>query len=91
MKKTDMCHQEKIASELDLLFANVSPMLANPSPMLCETLKYAFNLSIETGVFPDKLKIARVSPVYKAGDAGDLTNYRPIFSVSLLFPNSWRE
>ena len=45
---------------------------------LCEPLKYVFNLSIETGVFPDKLKIARVSPVYKAGDIGDLTNYRPI-------------
>ena len=27
------------------------------------TLKYVFNLSIETGVFPDKLKIARVSLV----------------------------
>ena len=29
-------------------------------------------------MFPNKLKIARVSPVYKAGDTGDLTNYRPI-------------
>ena len=35
-------------------------------------------MSIETGVFPDKLEIARVSPVYKAGDSSDLTNYRPI-------------
>ena len=45
---------------------------------LCEPLKNIFSLSIETGVFPDKLKIARVSPVYKAGDIGDLTSYRPI-------------
>ena len=30
---------------------------------LCEPLKQVFNLSIETGVFPDKLKIAHVSPV----------------------------
>ena len=29
-------------------------------------------------MFPDKLKIARVTPVYKAGDSSDLTNYRPI-------------
>ena len=35
-------------------------------------------------VSPDKLKIARVSPVYKAADIGDLTNYRPI-SVLLSF------
>ena len=45
---------------------------------LCEPLKHVFNLSIETGVFPGKLKIARVSPVYKVGDNRDLTNYRPI-------------
>ena len=45
---------------------------------LCEPLKRVFNLSIETGVFRDKLKIPRVSPVYKAGDSSDLTNYRPI-------------
>ena len=31
---------------------------------LCEPLKHLFNLSIETGVFPDKLKTYRVSPVY---------------------------
>ena len=40
--------------------------------------KHVFNLSIDTGVFPDQLKIARVSPVYKAGDSSDLSNYRPV-------------
>ena len=29
-------------------------------------------------MFPDKLEIAHVPPAYKAGDIGDLTNYRPI-------------
>ena len=51
---------------------------------LCEPLRYVFNLSIETGVFPDKLKIARVSSEYRAGDIGDQTNFCP----SLLFQNS---
>ena len=32
---------------------------------LCEPLKYLFNLSIEKGVFPDDLKIARVTPIYE--------------------------
>ena len=45
---------------------------------LYEPLKRIFNLSIETGVFANKLKIARVSPVYKPGDSSGLTNYRPI-------------
>ena len=33
---------------------------------LCKHLKHVFNLSIQTGVFLDKPKIARVSPIYKA-------------------------
>ena len=37
-----------------------------------------FNLSIETGVLPDKLKIARVSPVCNTGDNSDLNNRRLI-------------
>ena len=45
---------------------------------LCEPLKHVFNLSFETGVFPVKLTIACVSPVYKAGDSSDITNYIPI-------------
>ena len=39
---------------------------------------YSIYRFYETGMFPDKLKIARVSPIYKAGDSGDLTYYRPI-------------
>ena len=48
---------------------------------LCKPLKHVFNLCIETGVFTDKLKIARVTPVYKAGGSHDLTNYRPISAL----------
>ena len=42
---------------------------------LCEPLKYLFNLSIENGVFPDDLKVVRITPI---------SNYRPI-SVLLCF------
>ena len=30
---------------------------------LCEPLKYLFNLSIEIGIFPNDLKIAKVTPI----------------------------
>ena len=37
-----------------------------------------FNLSLSTGIFPDKLKIAKVSPIFKNGEKDLLTNYQPI-------------
>ena len=36
------------------------------------------NLSLLKGIFPDKLKIAKVIPVYKAEDPCLFVNYRPI-------------
>lgn len=33
---------------------------------------------LQTGIFPDCLKIAKVSMVYKGGNKNDLKNYRPI-------------
>ena len=33
---------------------------------------------METGVFPDSLKIAKETPVFKTGDLKEISNYRPI-------------
>ena len=41
-------------------------------------LTYIVNLSLQTGVFPAEWKVARVSPIYKAGDKSDVGNYRPV-------------
>ncbi|MBY0580901.1 MAG: hypothetical protein K2P53_04385 [Rickettsiales bacterium] len=37
-----------------------------------------FSKSLNTGVFPDKLKIATITPIFKTGDESLITNYRPI-------------
>ena len=39
---------------------------------------HKFNLSLETGIFLDKLKIARVTPLFTGGENYELGNYRPI-------------
>ena len=49
---------------------------------LCEPLKCLFNLSIEKGIFADGLKIAKVTPIYKADEKSDLSNYRLISVLS---------
>ena len=41
-------------------------------------LHYIFNLSIQSGVFPSLLKIAKILPIYKKGDHSSVCNYRPI-------------
>ena len=46
---------------------------------LCEPLKYLFNLLIVNRIFPDDLKIAKVTPIYKAdNNVSNVSNYRPI-------------
>lgn len=37
-----------------------------------------FNLSLQTGVFPQDWKSAAVTPLFKGGDSCDLNCYRPI-------------
>ena len=41
-------------------------------------LTIIINQSIETGIFPDKLKIAKVIPIYKKNEKEYFENYRPI-------------
>ena len=46
---------------------------------LSDILRYVFNLSLQTGIFSDPLKIAKVTPVFKTGDFKEISNYRQIF------------
>ena len=36
------------------------------------------NVYFQTGVFPDKMKIAKIVPLFKSGEKNVFTNYRPI-------------
>ena len=41
-------------------------------------IKHVFSLSLKQGIFPENLKIARVSPIFKKDEKFLFTNYRPI-------------
>ena len=45
---------------------------------LCDPLKFIFEISLEKVIFPDDLKIARNTSVFKVGGWSKLGNYRPI-------------
>ena len=40
------------------------------------------NQMLNTGIFPDKLKQSKVTPIFKANDKELLSNYRPISVLS---------
>ena len=42
------------------------------------TLFHVFKVSIQQGIFPDRLKIAKVTPIFKSGDKYNVSNYCPI-------------
>ena len=46
--------------------------------IIAEPLAHIINLSITRGIVPDQMKIARVVPLFKAGDRSLFTNYRPV-------------
>uniref|UniRef100_A0A669CB82 Reverse transcriptase domain-containing protein n=1 Tax=Oreochromis niloticus TaxID=8128 RepID=A0A669CB82_ORENI len=49
---------------------------------IVKPLKYIFNLSFQKGVFPQKMKVAKVIPIYKTGERHHFTNYRPVSILS---------
>ena len=64
---------------LDKIPANI---LKDCNEIIAPYLTYIYNCSISTAIFPDDWKMARVSPIFKAGTKEDSGNYRPISILS---------
>ena len=45
---------------------------------LAKSITLIINQSLNTGIFPDKLKIAKITPIHKQNDKTRIDNYRPI-------------
>ena len=48
-------------------------------------LTHIYNVSLNSGVFPNEWKTAKVKPLYKKGDRYDIQNYSPISVLSIFF------
>ena len=71
----------------DVISCNVSK---NCFSELNMPLKYLFEMSLESKIFPDTLKTAIVNPLFKAKDPDNISNYRPKQSY-LVFLKCWSE
>jgi len=65
-------------------FDDIGPKIIKlVSNIIVDPLVYLYNLSFESGTVPDKLKIAKVVPIFKGGDSSLPGNYRPISLLSI--------
>ena len=51
---------------------------------IVKPLTYIVNLSIESGVFPDDLKRAKIVPIHKKKAKTEPGNYRPVSVLSIM-------
>ena len=68
LKPSRSCISDCISSSL-LKACNIH--IAHP-------LLFIINLSFDTGIFPDRLKTSKVTPIFKKGVKCNVSNYRPI-------------
>ena len=94
--KNDFCFKNINASELSDTLAQIktkkSPgidgisvkLLKAAGDIILDSLGSIFNLSLQTGIFPDDWKLAKLSPIFKDGVKTECGNYRPISVISII-------
>jgi hypothetical protein len=68
MKSNKSCGYDGISTDIAKLIAKE----------ISKPLIHIFNLTISTGIIPHNLKVALITPIFKAIDAMKFENYRPI-------------
>ncbi|XP_065679825.1 uncharacterized protein LOC136094139 [Hydra vulgaris] len=68
LKRNKSCGYDDITSDVAIY---VMDSIRKP-------LFYLIAFSFENSIFPDKLKSAKIHPVFKKGDSSSICNYRPI-------------
>ena len=56
----------------------LTSVVKSVSNHISEPLTHIFNVSFTSGVFPGKMKLAKVIPIFKSNDKLSVNNYRPI-------------
>lgn len=73
----DAINQLKNSPALDAYDLNAN-IIKSIKETLIPFLTRLFNLSVATSTFPDAFKLATVIPLFKSGEKGEISNYRPI-------------
>ena len=65
------------------LYSFPNRILRSAKHIISQPLSLPINKSLENGVYPSKLKLAKVIPIYKSDDESDPSNFRPISLLSV--------
>ena len=86
---TNIAEVKQLLSQLNMYKSagpdGISPMLLK---LACNSLALPltklFNMSLSSGLVPHEWKLAHVVPLFKSGDAHNMSNYRPISLCSVV-------
>jgi hypothetical protein len=92
LSNLSLATKDEVSKIIDRLNSNTGAGIdgINPKTIKCvkdivlEELTGCINNCLEVGTFPESLKIAKVTPIYKCGSRLDPSNYRPISVLPVL-------
>ena len=89
LQPTNKSEIEKIIKSLDSnkssdIYGMSPKLLKILSPAISETLSNICNESFALGVFPDHMKLAMITPIFKGGSKFDFSNYRPVSVLPII-------
>ena len=59
-------------------------VIINAADILSKLLLFLYNISLQSGIFPSELKLAKVIPLHKGDSKHLLNNYRPVLILPVL-------
>ena len=82
------CSEEeilKIIKEFDNSKASDVPIrvVKKSAHIIAPVLELYFNVFMKNGIFPDILKVGKITPIFKKGNPEDIGNYRPVSTLPI--------
>ena len=71
-----LCSMKNKSNGIDVVLVKIFKHLRD---LISPILPVLINMSLQVGIFPDLLKVAKVIPLHKAAELFLLANYRPIY------------
>ena len=64
------------------LYSSPTELLKLSKDIIAPIISEIFNTSVKLGIYPSKLKMSKIIPIFKIDDETDPNNYRPISLLS---------